>query len=230
MRAAGARVVIVMAHMCVTDSRRVAAAVNGIDAIVGDHCGERVAEPEHPGVSARGPDRAADLVGKGLEGEGVVRGGEGAGDRFAWACGGAGVLEDGEGLLKAPCQQRGCTQVPHAAGIAYASKLRGEDRVVGCWVGEGATSEGDTNEAFNFAWGDITGRKAARVGFSLDGVRWKSFCRTAETVGLPILSLIRSAFATRLNVTREELAIDQTDDEPGNVVSFARNQTQDHAP
>src|SRR5882724_11539745 len=32
------------------------------------------------------------------------------------------------------------TQVPHAAGIAYAAKLRGEDAVVGCWFGEGATS------------------------------------------------------------------------------------------
>ena len=35
------------------------------------------------------------------------------------------------------------TQVPHAAGIAYAMKYRGEDAVVGCWFGDGATSEGD---------------------------------------------------------------------------------------
>jgi 2-oxoisovalerate dehydrogenase E1 component alpha subunit len=43
------------------------------------------------------------------------------------------------------------TQVVHAAGIAYASKLRGLDEVaVGC-LGEGSTSEGDWHEALNFA-------------------------------------------------------------------------------
>lgn len=43
------------------------------------------------------------------------------------------------------------TQLPHAAGIAYAAKLRGEDTVVGTWFGDGATSEGDWHEALNFA-------------------------------------------------------------------------------
>jgi 2-oxoisovalerate dehydrogenase E1 component alpha subunit len=43
------------------------------------------------------------------------------------------------------------TQVPHAVGIAYAARLRGEDAVVGCWFGEGATSEGDWHEGLNFA-------------------------------------------------------------------------------
>jgi 2-oxoisovalerate dehydrogenase E1 component alpha subunit len=43
------------------------------------------------------------------------------------------------------------TQVPHAAGVAYAAKYRGEDTVVGCWFGEGATSEGDWHEGVNFA-------------------------------------------------------------------------------
>ena len=43
------------------------------------------------------------------------------------------------------------TQVPHAAGIAYAMRYRGEDAVVGCWFGEGATSEGDWHEGLNFA-------------------------------------------------------------------------------
>jgi 2-oxoisovalerate dehydrogenase E1 component alpha subunit len=43
------------------------------------------------------------------------------------------------------------TQVPHAAGIAYAATLRGEDTVVGCWFGDGATSEGDWHEGLNFA-------------------------------------------------------------------------------
>ncbi len=43
------------------------------------------------------------------------------------------------------------TQVPHAAGIAYAARYRGEDVVVGCWFGEGATSAGDWHEGVNFA-------------------------------------------------------------------------------
>jgi 2-oxoisovalerate dehydrogenase E1 component alpha subunit len=43
------------------------------------------------------------------------------------------------------------TQVPHAAGIAYAAQLRGDDTVVGCWFGDGATSEGDWHEGLNFA-------------------------------------------------------------------------------
>ncbi len=43
------------------------------------------------------------------------------------------------------------TQIPHAVGIAYASTYRGEDTVVGCWFGDGATSEGDWHEGLNFA-------------------------------------------------------------------------------
>jgi len=43
------------------------------------------------------------------------------------------------------------TQVPHAAGIAFAVKYRGEDAVVATWFGEGATSEGDWHEGLNFA-------------------------------------------------------------------------------
>jgi 2-oxoisovalerate dehydrogenase E1 component alpha subunit len=43
------------------------------------------------------------------------------------------------------------TQVPHAAGIAYAIRFRGEDAVVASWFGDGATSEGDWHEGLNFA-------------------------------------------------------------------------------
>ena len=43
------------------------------------------------------------------------------------------------------------TQIPHAAGVAYAMKIRGEDAVVGCWFGDGATSEGDWHEGLNFS-------------------------------------------------------------------------------
>jgi 2-oxoisovalerate dehydrogenase E1 component alpha subunit len=43
------------------------------------------------------------------------------------------------------------TQFIHAAGIALASKIRGEDAVTVVTTGEGATSEGDFHEALNFA-------------------------------------------------------------------------------
>jgi 2-oxoisovalerate dehydrogenase E1 component alpha subunit len=41
--------------------------------------------------------------------------------------------------------------LPHAAGVAYASKLRGLKEVTFASFGEGATSEGDFHEAVNFA-------------------------------------------------------------------------------
>ncbi|WP_089384275.1 pyruvate dehydrogenase (acetyl-transferring) E1 component subunit alpha [Halorubrum vacuolatum] len=43
------------------------------------------------------------------------------------------------------------SQVPHAMGAAWASKLRDEDAVVCCYFGDGATSEGDFHEGVNFA-------------------------------------------------------------------------------
>ena len=43
------------------------------------------------------------------------------------------------------------SQVPHATGAAWASDLRGDDAVVLCYFGDGATSEGDFHEGVNFA-------------------------------------------------------------------------------
>jgi len=43
------------------------------------------------------------------------------------------------------------TQFPHAAGLALASTVRGDDRVTVCWFGEAAASKGDFHEALNFA-------------------------------------------------------------------------------
>ncbi len=43
------------------------------------------------------------------------------------------------------------TQMVHGAGVAYALKIDGTDKVVMTNYGEGAGSEGDTHEAFNFA-------------------------------------------------------------------------------
>lgn len=43
------------------------------------------------------------------------------------------------------------TQIIHAAGVAYASRLRGLDEVTVTCLGEGSTSKGDWHEGLNFA-------------------------------------------------------------------------------
>ena len=43
------------------------------------------------------------------------------------------------------------TQLPQAAGVALADKMRGEDRVTIVYFGDGAASQGDCHEAMNFA-------------------------------------------------------------------------------
>jgi pyruvate dehydrogenase E1 component alpha subunit len=43
------------------------------------------------------------------------------------------------------------SQVPHAVGLAYAARYKGEDSVALVYFGDGATSHGDCQEAMNFA-------------------------------------------------------------------------------
>ena len=43
------------------------------------------------------------------------------------------------------------TNTPHAVGLAYAARLKKQDQVALALLGDGATSEGDTHEALNFA-------------------------------------------------------------------------------
>jgi pyruvate dehydrogenase E1 component alpha subunit len=43
------------------------------------------------------------------------------------------------------------SQVPHAVGVAYAARYKGEDSVTLVYLGDGATSHGDCQEAMNFA-------------------------------------------------------------------------------
>ncbi|MCM3666417.1 pyruvate dehydrogenase (acetyl-transferring) E1 component subunit alpha [Mesobacillus subterraneus] len=43
------------------------------------------------------------------------------------------------------------TQIPHAAGAAFAEKQRGTKNAAICYFGDGATSEGDFHEGLNFA-------------------------------------------------------------------------------
>jgi pyruvate dehydrogenase E1 component alpha subunit len=50
-----------------------------------------------------------------------------------------------------PCCVPVASHAPHAAGVAYAFKLRKEPRVAVCLFGDGATSKGDLFEAMNFS-------------------------------------------------------------------------------
>ncbi len=60
------------------------------------------------------------------------------------------VFQGGERTL--PVSIIIAAQALHAVGIAYAMKIRGEtDSAVVCFLGDGATSQGDFHEAMNFA-------------------------------------------------------------------------------
>lgn len=54
-------------------------------------------------------------------------------------------------LKIAPVSQVVASWIPKASGIAYAAKLKGEDTVVLCTFGDGATSQGEFHEGVNFA-------------------------------------------------------------------------------
>jgi 2-oxoisovalerate dehydrogenase E1 component alpha subunit len=54
-------------------------------------------------------------------------------------------------LKIAPVSQIVASWIPKASGIAYAAKLKGENSVVLCTFGDGATSMGEFHEGLNFA-------------------------------------------------------------------------------
>jgi len=56
-----------------------------------------------------------------------------------------------EGVKATPSVVPVGSQIPHAVGIAYASKLRGEKDITLAYFGDGATSEGEFHEGLNFA-------------------------------------------------------------------------------
>jgi len=56
-----------------------------------------------------------------------------------------------EGLNNLPVAIPVSTQLPHAVGVAYGIKYRGEKDVAMAFFGDGGTSEGDFHEALNFA-------------------------------------------------------------------------------
>ncbi len=56
-----------------------------------------------------------------------------------------------EGAHLLPTAVPVASQVPHAVGLAWASRYRRRDEVVMVFMGDGATSEGDFHEGVNFA-------------------------------------------------------------------------------
>ncbi len=56
-----------------------------------------------------------------------------------------------EGLRDLPLCIPIASQLPHAVGLAYAARYKGEDSVALVYLGDGASSHGDCQEAMNFA-------------------------------------------------------------------------------
>ena len=72
-----------------------------------------------------------------------------------------------DGVKVLPTQVSIAAQLPHATGLAWGLRLRGEDAVVLAYVGEGGSSEGDFHEALNLA-----GVTKAPVVFFMSNNQW----------------------------------------------------------
>lgn len=102
------------------------------------------------------------------------------------------------------------TQIPHAVGMAYASRFRKEDAVTIVYFGDGATSKGDFHEALNFA-----GIHRLPVVFFCENNRWsisvpqakqmaiEDISARAEAYGLPGVSLDGTDLLSVYRATRE---------------------------
>ena len=84
-----------------------------------------------------------------------------------------------DGVNAFPIQISLGAQIPHAAGLAWGLRLRGQTGVVACYFGDGASSEGDFHEACNLA-----GVVKAPVVFFLSDNGWAiSTPRRIQTAG-----------------------------------------------
>jgi pyruvate dehydrogenase E1 component alpha subunit len=72
-----------------------------------------------------------------------------------------------EGVKVLPTQVSIAAQLPHATGLAWGLRLRGEDAVVLTYIGDGGSSEGDFHEALNLA-----GVTNAPVIFFMSNNQW----------------------------------------------------------
>ena len=85
--------------------------------------------------------------------------------------------EQGVGLYTIPIG----TQVLHATGYAIGAKWDGAELTVVAYFGDGATSEGDTNEAFNFA-----AVNAAPVVFFCQNNQWAISVPLVKQMAVPV--------------------------------------------
>jgi pyruvate dehydrogenase E1 component alpha subunit len=72
-----------------------------------------------------------------------------------------------DGVKVLPTQVSIAAQLPHATGLGWGMRLRGEDAMVLAYVGEGGSSEGDFHEALNLA-----GVTRAPIVFFLQNNQW----------------------------------------------------------
>jgi pyruvate dehydrogenase E1 component alpha subunit len=72
-------------------------------------------------------------------------------------------------------------QLPHAVGYAMGARLDGADELVMTYFGEGSSSEGEANEAFNWA-----ATMAAPVLFFCQNNHWAISTPTAAQFGAPL--------------------------------------------
>jgi pyruvate dehydrogenase E1 component alpha subunit len=105
------------------------------------------------------------------------------------------------------------THVPHAVGLACAVRARREDGVVLCYFGDGASSEGITQEAMNFA-----GVFQAPIVFVCINNQWaisiprsrqtraKTLAHRALAYGFPGVQVDGNDLLGMVAVTREALA------------------------
>jgi 2-oxoisovalerate dehydrogenase E1 component alpha subunit len=85
--------------------------------------------------------------------------------------------EHGVGLYTIPIG----TQVLHATGYAIGAKWDGAELAVVAYFGDGATSEGDTNEAFNFA-----AVNSAPVVFFCQNNQWAISVPLSKQMAVPV--------------------------------------------
>lgn len=81
------------------------------------------------------------------------------------------------------------SQLPHAVGVAYAARHKGEDSVVLVFLGDGATSHGDFHEAVNFA-----GVYQVPVVFCCANNQWAISLRVTKQTRAPTLARKAAAY------------------------------------
>jgi TPP-dependent pyruvate/acetoin dehydrogenase alpha subunit len=113
------------------------------------------------------------------------------------------------------------TTIPHAAGYAYAQKLRQSGAITVCFLGDGATEEGVFYETLNFA--ALQELPLLFViennGFAIHSPQWTRQKNThiaerAATFGLPAARLANDDVFGILSATRDAVASIRNDEGP----------------